>query len=101
MNTILIIGIDTENGIKLYQNLNNKDKEKNYKIYGTYTPQKLQAMPYNYYPLDINNQEQLYEIIQWVMPNELFCFSSDKNIVINVLEKYNLSIIVKEIESEI
>ncbi len=79
MKKALITGINGFVGQYLKQKL----EQQGYLVAGTYLPEKLQAMPSNYYPVDLLKPEQIQEVIQIWQPNEIYHLAGQGSVALS------------------
>ncbi len=79
MKKALITGINGFVGQYLKQKL----EQQGYLVAGTYLPEKLQAMPSNYYPVDLLKPEQIQEVIQTWQPDEIYHLAGQSSVALS------------------
>lgn len=79
MKKALITGINGFVGRYLKQKL----EQQGYLVAGTYLPEKLQAMPVNYYPVDLLKPEQIQEVIQIWQPDEIYHLAGQSSVALS------------------
>lgn len=79
MKKALITGINGFVGGYLQKAL----EQQNYLVAGTYLPGTLQAMPRNYYPVDLLQPEQIQQLIQQWQPDEIYHLAGQSSVALS------------------
>ncbi len=79
MKKALITGINGFVGGYLQKVL----EQQGYQVAGTYLPGTLQAMPCNYYPVDLLQSEQIQQLIQQWQPDEIYHLAGQSSVALS------------------